>query len=208
MLPDHVVDLVMPPLLERIGAEAPRVRLDVTPWRSSTVMTVELARSIDLLIACTGEALAGFHRRHLFADTEAIAVRRDHAVGAGLERLDAFLEAGHAAVVAPGRLEDPIDTWLRDKGIVRRIALVVPSYLQALHMVARTDLVAFVPRRLIEALAGPLGLIAVSPPVDPGKYEEFMFYPARARVDRGSIWLRKHVIEIGRTLDRRKHRAA
>ena len=31
MMPDHVVDLVMPPLLERIGATAPGIRLDVTP---------------------------------------------------------------------------------------------------------------------------------------------------------------------------------
>ena len=35
------------------------------------------------------------------------------------------------------------------KGIERRIALVVPGYIEALHVAARTDLVAFVPRRLI-----------------------------------------------------------
>lgn len=208
MMPDHVVDLVVPRLLEKIGAQAPRVRIDVAPWRGSTDMTAELARSIDLVIACTSGDFAGFHRQRLFADTEAIAVRRNHSVGARLERLKTFLDAGHVAVVGRGQSEDPIDTWLREHNVERRIALVVPGYLHALHMVARTDLVAFVPRRLIEALAAPLSLIAVAPPIDPGQYEEFMFHPARAQVDPGSIWMRNHVLAIGRALDRYKRRVA
>jgi DNA-binding transcriptional LysR family regulator len=208
MMPDHVVDLILPPLLERVTAQAPRVRLDVTPWRGPSSMTAELARSIDLVIGCTGEAFPGFHRQRLFADTEAIAVRRGHPVGTRLSRLDEFLNARHVAVVGRGRREDPMDSWLREQGVERRIALAVPSYLQALHMVAHTELVAFVPRRLIETLLEPLSLIAVSPPLDPGKYEEFLFHPARSQADPCSIWLRNLVLAVGRRLDRSKYRAA
>ena len=57
------------------------------------------------------------------------------------------------AVIIRGRNEDLIDTWLRTKGIERHVALVVPGYIEALHVTARTDLVAFVPRRLIAALS-------------------------------------------------------
>ena len=101
-----------------------------------------------------------------------------------------------------GQNEDLIDGWLRSKGIERRIALVVPGYIEALHVVARTDLVAFVPGRLIAALAKPLSLVAVTPPLDPGIDEQFMFYPTRAQFDPGSIWLRKLMLETGRGLDR------
>jgi DNA-binding transcriptional LysR family regulator len=208
MMPDHVVDLVVPPLLDHLVAKAPNVRLDVAPWRGPESMTAELARSIDLVIACTSEAFPGFHRQRLFADTEAIAVRRGHPLGARLGRLDEFLHARHVAVIGRGQREDPIDSWLREKGVERRIALVVPSYLQALHTVANTDVVAFVPRRLIEALVKPLSLTAVSPPIDPGRYEEFLFYPTRAQVDACSIWLRNLILAIGRRLDRPKRRAA
>jgi hypothetical protein len=38
---------------------------------------------------------------------------------------------------------------------------VVPGYIDALHIVARTDLVAFVPNRLIAALAKPLSLATI-----------------------------------------------
>lgn len=72
---------------------------------------------------------------------------------------------------------------------------------------AHTDLVAFVPRRLIEAFAVPLSLSIVAPPLDPGSYEEFMFHPTRAQVDAGSMWLRFLVLKIGRSLDRTDRRA-
>ncbi|MXE75932.1 LysR family transcriptional regulator, partial [Escherichia coli] len=90
-------------------------------------------------------------------------------------------------VIIRGNNEDLIDTWLRSKGIERHISLVVPGYLEALHVAARTDLVAFVPRRLIAALSRQLGLVAVTPPLDPGIDEQFMFHPTRAQMDPGSI---------------------
>jgi hypothetical protein len=80
---------------------------------------------------------------------------------------------------------------------------VVPSYLQALHTVARTDLVAFVPRRLIETLASPLALVEVRPPIDPGLYDERLFRPLRAAGDSGIAWLRQRVLAGGKRLHRR-----
>jgi hypothetical protein len=45
--------------------------------------------------------------------------------------------------------------------------------------------VAFVPGRLIAALAKPSSLKAVTPPLDPGLDEQFMFYPTRPNSTRG-----------------------
>ena len=106
-----------------------------------------------------------------------------------------------------GQNEDLIDSWLRAKGIERRIALVVSGYLEALHVAARTDLVAFVPRRLIRALAKQLSLATITPPFDPGIDEQFMFYPTRAQMDPGSIWLRSIMLGIGREMERDKRKA-
>jgi DNA-binding transcriptional LysR family regulator len=203
MMPDLAVELLVPPLMEKIAALAPNVRLDIVPWRGSAIITAEFARTIDLVISI-GNAFKGFHRQLLYTDRDALAVRRGHAIGAKLKRRDIFLNARHVAVVIRGQNEDLIDGWLRAKGLERRVALVVPGYIEALHIVARTDLVAFVPGRLIAALTKPLSLTTVTPPLDPGIDEQFMFYPTRAQMDPGSIWLRKLMLETGRGLDRRK----
>ena len=207
MMPDLAVELLMPPLMEKITQAAPNIRIDVVPWRGPAIFTAEFARTIDMVISI-GDAFKGFHRQLLYTDSDALAVRRSHPAGAKLKRRDAFLNARHVAVVIRGQNEDLIDGWLRAKGIERRIALVVPGYIEALHVAARTDLVAFVPRRLIAALSKQLSLVTVTPPLDPGIDEQFMFYPTRAQMDPGSIWLRKLMLETGRGLDRDKRKAA
>jgi DNA-binding transcriptional LysR family regulator len=206
MMPDLAVELLMPPLMEKIARLAPNVRLDVVPWRGPAIFNAEFARTIDLVISI-GDAFKGFHRQLLYSDRDALAVRRGHPAGAKLRRRDVFLKARHVAVVIRGQNEDLIDDWLRSKGLQRRVALIVPGYLEALHIVARTDLVAFVPNRLISALAKPLSLSEVTPPLDPGVDEQFMFYPTRAQFDPGSIWLRNLMLQTGRELDRPKRRA-
>jgi DNA-binding transcriptional LysR family regulator len=207
MMPDLAVELLMPPLMEKVTRLAPHVTIDVVPWRGPAIFTAEFARTIDMVISI-GNAFKGFHRQLLYMDSDALAVRRGHPVGARLKSRDAFLDARHVAVIIRGQNEDLIDTWLRSKGIERRIALIVPGYIEALHVAARTDLVAFVPRRLIAALSKQLSLASVTPPLDPGIDEQFMFYPTRAQMDPGSIWLRKLMLETGRELDRDKRRTA
>jgi len=203
MMPDLAVELLVPSLMAKITKAAPNVRIDVVPWRGPAIFPADFARTIDMVISI-GNAFKGFHRQLLYTDSDALAVRRSHRAGKGLNKRDAFLDARHVAVVIRGQNEDLIDTWLRSKGIERRIALVVPGYIEALHVAARTDLVAFVPRRLIEALSKQLSLATITPPLDPGIDEQFMFYPTRARMDPGSIWLRRLMLETGRELDKAK----
>jgi len=207
MMADLVVELLMAPLMAKVTRVAPNVTIEVVPWRGSAIFSAEFARTIDL-VSSIGNGFSGFHRQLLYTDSDALAVRRGHPVGAKLRKREAFLAARHVAVVIRGNNEDLIDPWLRSKGIERRIALVVPGYLEALHVTARTDLVAFVPRRLIAALSKPLSLLTVTPPLDPGIDEQFLFYPTRAQMDPGSIWLRRLMLETGRELDRPKRKAA
>jgi DNA-binding transcriptional LysR family regulator len=202
MMPDLAVELLMPRLMEKVTRLAPNVRIDVVPWRGPAIFHAEFARTIDLVISI-GNAFKGFHRQLLYTDSDTLAVRRGHPMAAKLKRRETFLAARHVGVIIRGQPEDLIDTWLRSKGIERHISLVVSGYLEALHIAARTDLVAFVPRRLIAALSKELGLVAVAPPLDPGIDEQFMFYPTRAQMDPGSIWLRRLMLETGRELEKR-----
>ena len=198
LIHDHLADLIVPAVVRRMNAEAPRARLEVLPWESPFTMTPARLHSIDLFTSCSTTDLPGFERTPLFTDTEAIVVRRKHPQLSRLGTLRTFVEARHIAVT-----RDPLDAWLLEEGIERRIGLTVPSYLQALHAAAASDLVAFVPRRLAEALAPSLSLAIVKPPIDPGTYQEFLFYPQRREGDAASRWLRDIVIDIGNSVDAR-----
>jgi DNA-binding transcriptional LysR family regulator len=207
MMPDLAVELLMPLLMAQVAAIAPNVRIDVVPWRGAANFTPEFARTIDLVVSIAAD-FHGFHRQSLYMDSDALAVRRGHPLGARLKKREVFLAARHIAVVKHGQTEDLIDRWLRPLGIERRIALVVPGYIEAAHLTARSDLVAFVPRRLIAALSRPLSLQTVAPPFDPGVDEQFMFHPTWAQMDPGSIWLRKIMLGVGREIERERRKAA
>src|SRR6059058_1611224 len=62
MMPDLAVELLMPPLMEKITKLAPNVRIDVVPWRRPAIFHAEFARTIDLVISI-GNAFSGFHRQ-------------------------------------------------------------------------------------------------------------------------------------------------
>ena len=207
MMPDLAVELLMPPLMEKVTKLAPNVTIDVVPWRGPAIFTPEFARTIDI-VCSIGNSFKTFYRQLLYTDSDALAVRRGHPVGSRSKKREAFLAARHVAVVIRGQSEDLIDTWLRPMGIERRISLVVPGYIEALHVAARTDLVAFVPRRLIAALSKQLSLQTVTPPFDPGIDEQYLFYPTRAQMDPGSIWLRNLLLGIGREMERGNGRDA
>src|SRR5216683_3238540 len=107
MMPDLAVELLVPPLMAKIARAAPNIRLDVVPWRGPAIFSAEFARTIDLVISI-GDAFRGFHRQRLYTDSDALAVRRDHAAGAKLKKRETFLSARHVAVVIRGQNEDLI----------------------------------------------------------------------------------------------------
>ena len=206
MMPDLAVELLMPPLMEKItkvGAERP-------DRRGAVAGACDLHRRVR-----PHHRYRHQHRQRLLRLSPAATLYRQRRAGGAArpsgrreaEAARVFLDARHVGVVIRGANEDLIDTWLRSKGIERRIALVVPGYLEALHVAARTDLVAFVPRRLISALSKQLSLAAITPPLDPGIDEQYMFYPTRAQMDPGSVWLRKVMLGIGREMERGKKAA-
>jgi len=189
-----------------LDAEAPAVCIRVQPWRGHTVDPFELGRLADIAIACVPNAFKGFYQQCLFTDRDACAVRRGHPIAERIADPEEFLKAKHVAVVGREFMEDPVDTWLRQEGRGRNVTLTVPHYLQALHVVAQSDLIAVIPERLILAYAGILELDAVAVPLDVGTFDEYILHPARNHADPGCMWLRGVLMEIAKSLGPLKRR--
>lgn len=187
---DNASDLLLPPLLKHLRETAPNVSLRVQPWTGTTLDPFELARRVDVAIACVPDCFKGFYQQRLFTDRDACAVRRGNPVARRIVRPKEFLEAKHVAVVGREFTEDPVDTWLREEGLQRSVALTVPHYLQALHAVAQSDLIAIVPERLVRANAAVLDLEVLPVPLDVGTFDEFLLHPTPTHADPGCAWLR------------------
>jgi DNA-binding transcriptional LysR family regulator len=197
---DNASDLLLPLLLTRLAVEAPGVSVRVQAVAGGLLDPLELTRFLDLAVACVPSLFTGFCKQYLFTDRDACAVRRGHPMTHQIARVEAFLATRHVAVVGREFSEDPVDTWLRGQGHARNVALSVPHYLQALHLVAQSDLIAIVPQRLIRACATGLDLDIVAVPLDVGTFDEFLLHPARSETDPGSVWLRGVLKEVATAL--------
>jgi DNA-binding transcriptional LysR family regulator len=197
---DNASDLLLPPLLKQLQKEAPNVCIRVQPWRGNMPDPFELARLVDVAIACVPNKFKGFYQQRLFTDRDACAVRCGHPIAARIADPEEFLKAKHVAVVGREFTEDPVDTWLRQEGRERNVALTVPHYLQALHVVAQSDLIAVLPERLIHAYAGILHVDAVAVPLDVGTFDEYILHPARNHADPGCVWLRRVLMKVAKSL--------
>jgi DNA-binding transcriptional LysR family regulator len=197
---DNAVDLLLPALLAKLRKLAPGVRIDLHSWPEREKDPAELARNVEAAIACVPEAFPGFYRQRLFTDRDMCVFRRQRARANQLRDEATFLETGHVAVRVRGTGEDPVDTWLKAEGRKRNIVITVPHYLQALHAVARSDLIAVIPERLIRTYAVALHLKSCPLPLDAGTFDEFLLHPARTHADPGCRWLRGIVREIGGSL--------
>jgi DNA-binding transcriptional LysR family regulator len=197
---DNAVDVLLPTLLRKLSRIAPHIRIDLHSWPIQGNDPTELARSVDSAVACVFDPFPGFYRQRLFTDRDMCVFRSRRPKSTRLRDEGTFLEAGHVAVKVRGTAEDPVDTWLKAEGRTRNITLSVPHYLQALHAVARSDLIAVIPERLIRTYAVPLHLEWLPLPLDAGTFDEFLLHPARTHADPGCIWLRGILKEIGGSL--------
>ncbi len=184
-VPDVVAATVLAPLIEAMAREAPGSRIDLIPWprpHDPVIATLDFAVSTDATL------FAGLRKAPLFEDHDVLAVHVGQP--ATWREILEMLDAPHVAVVAAGAASDPVDDWLASRGLHRRIAAVVPHYLQALMAVARTDLVAVLPSRLIAAYGAKLDVRAIELPIEQGEDLHYLFSPKERDTDPASAWLR------------------
>jgi DNA-binding transcriptional LysR family regulator len=202
---DNACGVLLPPLLKNLAKDAPGVSLLLQPSSGASIDPLDLSRKVDAVVACSPARFRGFYQQRLFEDRDACALRSRHRLARRMSR-ERFFGARHVAVVAREFTEDPVDTWLREEGEARNVVLTVPTYLQALHIVAESDLVAVLPERLIRAHSALLDIVATEVPLDAGTFEEFLLHPARTHADPGCVWLRQTIGQVATSLGKLRPR--
>jgi DNA-binding transcriptional LysR family regulator len=181
------------PLLARIDAEAPGVRLrfvpkvdkDSAPLRDGTV---------DLETGVVGKGTGPEVRAQaLFRDRFVGVVRSGHPLAEGEITPARYAAARHVRVARPGRDGGPVDDALAALGLARELATTVGGYSAALALARATELVASVPERHTGSLRTGLHSFAL-PFVTPEITVSLLWHP-RLDGDLAHRWLRAQVHE-------------
>jgi DNA-binding transcriptional LysR family regulator len=163
---DYNCSLFVPDLVARIRALAPGLVVSVRPLVRREAAEALASGDLDLAIGFFWGRLPGLVVETLFEETYAVVMRRGHpALGEGRLTLAAYTQAEHALVSYDGDVRGIVDETLASMGKSRRVTATVPFFFSALAIVARTDLLVTVPRRLAKAYAKRFGLTVTEPPL-------------------------------------------
>lgn len=190
---------MLPPLLASLRRVAPLINVGVrellppTAVRSSghvwEAAFADLdARTMDIEVLPLGDVPSRFIARTLYEEDFVIVLHARHpfAVKPTLER---FCEMPHLVVSLTGDAFGFVDEILTRHGLSRRIALTVPNFMMALAIIAKTDLIAALPRQLTSLHARRFGVRSVEAPLALPSFPVSLVAPKVAMMDAGIAWL-------------------
>ncbi len=176
-----------------VARELPRARLVIV--------------SIDTLISSGGlegstidaalgpaEPLDGIHARALYEDEAVFIVRKGHprvrrSLSAARFNAEGHVDV-HLVLGKAGAVHRAAEDAFARFGLSRRVSVTVPTFASAAMVVAATDLLAGMPRRVAAMLARSLPLALLKPPMPPLRFPMMLLWHERTARDPAASYFR------------------
>jgi DNA-binding transcriptional LysR family regulator len=195
---DQISLLLGADLEQRLSSSLPGLDLYVVPAAAN--VPVRLGRGdLDLAVGFWRRPPEDLRLRVLFEDSYVTVVRRGHPL-AREPSLERFLAARHLLVAPRGSPTGRVDLVLEEAGLRRRVVRLEPTFVAAAHVVARTDLVVTMSRRVATVLSTSLPLALVPPPIPLPNYPVVQVWHERVHRDPVHQHVRATFAELSATL--------
>jgi DNA-binding transcriptional LysR family regulator len=193
---DYVEYVVLGPLLRLLEREAPRIRIEMRAWGRHEVTRDLEEGNVDLMLGFYDDVPPGHHAQRLFDEQYVCVVRRDHpTVGARLT-LKRYVELSHVLVSQRAGSPGSVDRALAKRGLERKVGARVSHFLMVPALVAQTDMVAALSRRIAEPFARMLRLRVLPPPIALPTSTIGQVWHARTDADAAHTWFRDAVRRV------------
>ena len=202
---DYASSVVLPPLAEICGRLAPGITLEVIPWHERAHEDGGIAATH--LILSPLAVPATYRVEPLFEDIFVCVL------GCGLRyaktslTMKEYLGFRHISVETQPSQGNLIDRSLGEAGLQRRVAVHLPYFLAAIHMLQATDLVLTMPARVAKLVPDLLDLPRVRAPKGIAPIRYSMVWHPRFDSDLLHVWLRETVRQIFRPAARERMRS-
>src|SRR5882724_10587362 len=178
----------VPRIATRMARELPKAHLRVVGIDSLVSLGDLTSSEIDLHLGVRGKG-AGLHVEPLFEERVVLVARRGHPA-LGKRRTLGGLR--HVRVdMVPGRnFRDHVAVVYARAGVLRQVAMTVPTFTAAAAVVAASDLVATLPASLLAVHGTQLGLRALIAPVSTPPIEMALCWHERTHADPAAVAFR------------------
>lgn len=187
---DYAQRIVVGHLIRELSRVAPRVRVKVSNIESAGLVRRMQEGEIDVAVTSNGYVPESLLSTPLFTERYACVAGRPLTEGAGALTLQALV-AHDFLVVSPAvpSFDGSAGSWFEQQGLRRRVLASVPSFFMALEYLKQSDLVAFMPSRLLPCE----GLFEVALEKYPPGFQVVAAYHPSAVSDPLLTWVLNHV---------------
>ncbi len=200
--------VLVPALLKQLSRMAPGVDVWVRAARDE--IFAELARGdADVHVGPIpeGATAPGIHKHPLFEEEFVCLVRADHPRVRGSLDLDTYADLPHVFVAPRGTPGGIVDQVLAKHKRKRRVAIAVPQFLLAPFLVAKSDMIVTIGRRVAETFAALLPLRILEPPIKLPPFMTQLVWHERTQEDPAHRWFRERIMNaVPDTTKRTKER--
>jgi DNA-binding transcriptional LysR family regulator len=197
---DYAAFLLLPGLRRRLAERAPAIGISVIPVEVRTAERLLDERVLDVAIDVFGDRAPEGPHRDLLDDDFVCVMRADHPLAGARMTRKRFVAHPHLLVSPGGQREGVVDRALAELALARDVAVTVPHFLLAPHLIAASDLLGVLAGRIARAVAAPLGLVLRAPPLTLPGFTLTMVWHHRLDADPAHAWLRRLLVEAADAL--------
>lgn len=191
---DFVAAQLLPRWVAGLRQRAPGLDVRVSGLDREQEQALAQGRS-DMVISADTRATGELRSRLLFRDRAVLLVRAGHP-SLPIRDLRAWAALDHVIVDFGRGRDTPVDRLLRRHRLARRVALVVPSFAVIPEIIARTDLVAIVPRSVVETSRHADAVALVEPPLARIDAAIHLLWHERTQRSPLHTWVRQQLVEL------------
>ncbi len=192
---DYGAFILMPLLMNRLQAIAPKINLEVWDIGRDAVSVLNEGK-IDLAIADGWTLKQCQCLENLFSETFTCLVRQDHPRIQGELTLDRYLAEEHILVSARGQVLGHVDAVLARQGWTRQVRFTLPHVLAVPAAVAATDGIVTIASRIAKQLAASYKLQTLSPPIEVDNFQVAMAWRSALTSDLAIQWLQHELVAL------------
>jgi DNA-binding transcriptional LysR family regulator len=193
---DYFTAVVAPALAQLLAREAQAVDVRIMPTGGRAY---ELLDSGEADLVCTSASTVPQRMRAdlLIEDDYICLVRKDHPFAKKTPTLSQYAKARHVLVSPRGDAHGFVDEQLAERGLTRRVAMTVNHFAAAPQIVAESDMVLTVLRRIAQRFAHPKQTVMFDYPLKaPTALRHMsMIWHARLGEHPAQQWLRQALVK-------------
>ncbi|MBR7651930.1 LysR family transcriptional regulator [Brucella oryzae] len=191
---DYPAIFVIKPLLKALAHTAPGINIIVQPWMGAVAAREALVTGeSDLALSVFPETDDELQRKLLLEENYIIAMRWDHPAAKAFS-LESWLDYPHVLVSGRGDNSSPVDGALAERGLSRRVGVVVPNFGMVPELLVSTDMIAMLPSHCMSEDMS--ALVAFTPPVPIAGFSLHIAWHRRRQEDQGLQYVISQLVAI------------